>query len=310
MKNLLASLILAVCSTSAFAAIDLRKPVSLEVVNKDGVKTTMTAVVMIPTYKCGPSARCMGGVDSLSVQLIDAGKVVEQFAAPIVNKQTTKCGDIIYTAKEDNRPVDGGLVQIQVSDNTGFKCESYARVNDIDVLIDTDIVSRMEGKEISHHYQMSSLDLGQVATTNDASTFNLAKGADLPQVILSKSSDHGSAGFVQISKAKKTVYVSYQFSSCPQPGDGTVAACPAVIMKREFNLKLDSVKKDACGSVIYHAVTKVITMGGEYVDVTISDNRKNTCENVWGPVLTVQGRISWPNPNQPSETFTLVREAI
>ena len=48
---------------------------------------------------------------------------------PLVDVRTGSCGQRIYTAKVDHRPVDGAMKMIRVVDNTSFICKSLIAVS-------------------------------------------------------------------------------------------------------------------------------------------------------------------------------------
>lgn len=302
MKSLFVTLALIVCSASAFATADLSKGEKLNIVRKNGVETSYKGLVKLNTYRfssCGFAQRCIGNNRELEVIIKDGEKIVNDFKAPLL-KTEDHCGSVVYSASVDDRPVDGSLVQIEVMDNSERLCRDF-RPGLIEVRIKTAYVSRMDGKEIVSNYEL-------LATIQPA---DLAKGVELSSVVLnSKEEQNGSNGFVQVIKSKKQVLVSYNYTSCPQDSDGNSlpVACPAVLYKKNLQLKLDSVTRDACGSVIYHAVPAEILMGGAYHDVTVTDNRKNTCETFAAlPAIEVKGRTSYPYPGRSTTEFTMTK---
>lgn len=63
--------------------------------------------------------------DMMCIQMMPAPLVIE---LPLVAKQTDSCGTVTYTARLDQRPVDGLLQELVVKDNTKFNCIAVGEI--------------------------------------------------------------------------------------------------------------------------------------------------------------------------------------
>ena len=54
---------------------------------------------------------------------------------PVVHMGKSFCGGNVIVAKEDKRPVDGSLLEIQVLDNMGTACGNQGNMTDADITI-------------------------------------------------------------------------------------------------------------------------------------------------------------------------------
>lgn len=70
------------------------------------------------------------------------------YELPIVAAKTDSCGTVAYLAKRDDRPVDGGLNQLIIKDNTNNRCPHFVALAPTEVIHQTAYYHRLEGKEV------------------------------------------------------------------------------------------------------------------------------------------------------------------
>jgi hypothetical protein len=120
--------VLAVEAYSSFAALEKigRAEVRLDFDMYDRSKNKITVTAFAPVYRCGgnPPQRCMG---------IPRPPVV--VVVPYTSRQVDECGSILYTGKEDKRPVDGIYSEIQVVDNRKNRCPHFVALAATEVTV-------------------------------------------------------------------------------------------------------------------------------------------------------------------------------
>ena len=80
-------------------------------VSMNYVESTLTLTFKVSN--CPKGAMCIVPTEIRDVE----------YSAPIVNTSTDSCGSLIVLAKEDDRPVDGILTEIELKDNSAMTCD-------------------------------------------------------------------------------------------------------------------------------------------------------------------------------------------
>jgi hypothetical protein len=86
----------------------------VEINHRRGGDVTLT---LQPKFSC-PAGRACAEVMPAPVQI----------RLPLVSVTRGECNTVVYTAKRDLRPVDGGLMQLQIVDNRANNCRTFVRV--------------------------------------------------------------------------------------------------------------------------------------------------------------------------------------
>lgn len=99
-------------------------------VKVDRVRKLVTLIIQ-------QTARCPK--DMMCIQMMPAPIVIE---LPLISKLRDNCGTITYTAQQDQRSLDGSLLELIVKDNTKNDCEFRVALPQTEVEYSTEFSSR------------------------------------------------------------------------------------------------------------------------------------------------------------------------
>lgn len=77
----------------------------------------------------------------------------------LTDKRIDGCGNTVFTAKRDLRPVDGALKILTVTDFTDNKCPTFAALPETGITFQTSVYDRINGGVVSSH---SSFEAGKL----------------------------------------------------------------------------------------------------------------------------------------------------
>ena len=122
------------------------------------LSASLTVLALDPQLSVSNNARASVEIDrahkTVTVQLntcpvgamcIWAGP---SYRADLVSTTTDACGAVVYTAKTDDRPVDGSLTEITVVDYSKLRCRIY-RAYKTEVELKTSYFDRLHATEVT-----------------------------------------------------------------------------------------------------------------------------------------------------------------
>lgn len=92
--------------------------------------------------------------------------VEHNITLPIIAEYTGDCGSTIYVAQKDDRPVDGALQKLIVTDYTNNKCPHFIALPETGVTYESAHYDRINGGQVSTHSTFEAGELvGRVLPT-------------------------------------------------------------------------------------------------------------------------------------------------
>lgn len=88
----------------------------------DRAQKVITLIIQQAMGRCPQNQMC--------IQMMPAPLVIE---LPLIAKQRDSCGTVTYTARLDQRPVDGILQELTVKDHTKNNCPTFAALPETEV---------------------------------------------------------------------------------------------------------------------------------------------------------------------------------
>lgn len=187
---------------------------------------------------------------------------------PIVSTKEDGCGVKTIIAKEDQRPVDGGLSEIKIQDTTSMKCRMFLESKASYVTAHYD---RMEGKQIVNK---STFVLKSIQKEEQVRTYVLTEGYQA-----NSGYEQPRSGSITLGETSISLNIN-MFLNCP-----TDRPCPRY-MPAPIVAKLEivEVQQSFCGDRIVARASRGTTVQ----EIVVTDYTRAMCEIVINNVIKAE----------------------